>query len=67
MKTIKFTISPLGKPRIEADGFADASCKNATKPYETMLSGGKEDQVVHCDKIEASIPASNDSLTVGLG
>ena len=34
------TIDALGRPKIEADGFAGASCEVATKPIEEALAGG---------------------------
>jgi hypothetical protein len=36
-KQIKVTISPLGMPLIEAQGFAGTSCTNATKAIEGAL------------------------------
>lgn len=39
-RQIKVTISPLGKPVVEAEGFNGAGCAAATKPIEDALAGG---------------------------
>lgn len=41
MRKIKISISPMGDPKVEAEGFVGASCEAATKPIEDALSGGK--------------------------
>lgn len=38
-KRIKVTISPIGKPVIEAIGFAGVGCMEATKGIEQALGG----------------------------
>ena len=49
-KRIIFKIDPLGNPIIEADGFIGTSCKDATKAFEDVFSGGEMNTV---DKPEA--------------
>lgn len=39
MKQIKITIDAVGRPTIEADGFAGVGCKDATKPIEDIFRG----------------------------
>jgi hypothetical protein len=39
-RQIKVTISPLGKPVVEAEGFNGVGCAAATKPIEDALAGG---------------------------
>lgn len=36
---IKITISPLGQPKIEAQGYSGGACAAATKPLEDALAG----------------------------
>ena len=43
-KQIKIVVDPLGNPTIEAIGFQDASCEDATKALE-RAAGGKADKV----------------------
>jgi hypothetical protein len=38
-KTIKISISPIGKPTVEAVGFNGVGCQDATKAIETALAG----------------------------
>jgi hypothetical protein len=47
-RQIKVTISPLGKPVVEAEGFNGQGCAAATKPIEDALSGagGVNDRVM---------------------
>ena len=40
MKQIAITISPVGKPKVEAIGFNGQGCEQATKGIEAALSGG---------------------------
>ena len=65
MKVISITISPTGKPTIEANGFQDASCKDATKPYLAKLSDGTGKDVTS-DKPEAHITACGGFVTAGV-
>lgn len=37
-KTIIVTISPVGKTKIEAEGFVGGACLKATKPIQDALS-----------------------------
>lgn len=39
-KKIKITISPIGKPIIEAEGYQGQGCAEATKAIEDALAGG---------------------------
>lgn len=41
-KKIKITISPIGNPTIEAEGFYGQGCAEATKNLEQVFSGGGE-------------------------
>jgi hypothetical protein len=40
-RKIKISISPLGAPTIEAQGFNGQGCTDATKAIETALAGGQ--------------------------
>lgn len=42
-RAIKITISPIGKPTVEAIGFNGVGCTDATAPIERALSGGQID------------------------
>lgn len=42
MKTIKITVSPLGKPSVEAVGFNGVGCTEATANIEKALAGSNE-------------------------
>ena len=61
MKKIVITVGRTGQAYIDAEGFKDASCKTATKPFEDALGGG---QIKVEDKPEASIPASSSGATL---
>lgn len=61
MKRIIITVGKTGQASVDAEGFQDAGCKAATKPFEDALSGG---QVESKDKPEASIPASSGNATL---
>lgn len=39
MKTIKFSVSALGKVSLEVTGAVGTTCKDLTKPYEDALGG----------------------------
>ena len=39
-KTITIVIDQLGRPKIEAHGFAGVGCEAATAPIEKALAGG---------------------------
>lgn len=39
MKQIKIKIDAVGRPTIEAEGFAGIGCKDATKPIEDVFRG----------------------------
>ncbi len=59
MKTILMTISPIGKPTIEAQGFCDSSCAAASAPLIAALSRPGEAEIEA--KAEMHIPASTSS------
>lgn len=42
MRTIKVTVSPLGKPTVEAVGFNGVGCTEATSSIEAALAGSNE-------------------------
>jgi hypothetical protein len=63
MKSITIKIRPDGAVKIEAEGFTDASCKDATRAIEEGLSGGTT--VGYEDKPEACIPATGGATTTG--
>jgi len=39
MKRIIVTVSGIGNPTVEAEGFTGGSCEQATKPIEDALAG----------------------------
>lgn len=57
MGKITITIDGKGIPKIEAEGFADASCKSATAPIENALKEAGAD-LVYDEKAEAHIPSA---------
>lgn len=57
MGKIIISIDAKGVPSIEAQDFADASCKSATAPIENALKEGGTD-LVYNEKAEAYIPAA---------
>jgi len=46
MKTITVTIDQVGRPKIEANGFAGCGCTDATRPIENAFSTNPADKVV---------------------
>jgi hypothetical protein len=58
MKKIIISVDGAGIPTIDAQGFADAGCKQATAPIEDALKEGGAD-LVYNEKAEAQIPAAS--------
>ena len=65
-KTIRVTIDPCGRPKIDAMGFTGASCSKATKPIEDAL-GAKPGEATMVAKPEMHQPETNQGgMTLGL-
>jgi hypothetical protein len=47
MQEINVTISPAGKVTIDTEGFEGASCEEATKSIELVLTGGRVADTEH--------------------
>ncbi len=66
MNKIVITISKLGVPTVDAQGFQDGSCKAATAPFIQAFTKPGE-APVEVEKPEAQIPASGGTVNVGGG
>ena len=51
MKKIKITIDQVGKPKIEAEGFAGVGCLAATKPLIDAFDSGSNIKVEHTSEM----------------
>ena len=63
-KKIKVTISPVGSPNVEAEGFVGGACKDATKPITDALGGSKAGNEDVTDKPELHIFGDEDQDNV---
>ncbi len=59
MKRLVITISPVGTPRIEAEGFNGQGCAEASKHIEDALAGGSGE----IDKVLKEEWNNNDTTT----
>ena len=65
-KTIVVTVSQVGSPTIEANGFNGVGCKEATRNIEKALSDGKTENEVE-NKPEINNVDTQQSNTAYLG